>query len=156
MTIMIILLIMLTLCAARIETRWEFVPFDYVGSFELDDDYRDVNGVPYSSSLRWYSLSEKPYSERGPDIQMLNCFDFDYNSNTYIICLGYNLYRFEYKESLFSKQWKNYHLRQGYAHLGIECAANVVNVYRIKKMWVEPAWNSSDPNKDSVVIFPRR
>ena len=134
------------------EKKWKEVTFEFVGSFELDKDYRDQNGIPYKSSLRWYSLSAEPYSERGPEKQMTEIFSFDYEHYTYIVCMGYNLVQLKWQGILWGPKWSDYSLRRGFAYLGLDCSPRAANIYRIEKMWIEPDWKATSPNSNSTIV----
>ena len=118
----IILTILIIICISvfvmvHINQRWVEIPFDYFGCLSKDTDYRSPDGKPIETTLCWYSLSEKPYSERGPDKEMYKQFEFDFDNYTYIVCQGYKLKSFKYRQPLFGEKRKGYAFREGFAEL---------------------------------------
>ena len=128
------------------------IPFDYFGCLSKDTDYRSPDGKPIETTLCWYSLSEKPYSERGPDKEMYKQFEFDFDNYTYIVCQGYKLKSFKYRQPLFGEKRKGYAFREGFAELTLDGLPNTAYIYRIPKMWVEPKWNSNTIESDSMIV----
>lgn len=153
----IILTILIIICISvfvmvHINQRWVEIPFDYFGCLSKDTDYRSPDGKPIETTLCWYSLSEKPYSERGPDKEMYKQFEFDFDNYTYIVCQGYKLKSFKYRQPLFGEKRKGYAFCEGFAELTLDGLPNTAYIYRIPKMWVEPKWNSNTIESDSMIV----
>ena len=92
----IILTILIIICISvfvmvHINERWVEIPFDYFGCLSKDTDYRSPDGKPIETTLCWYSLSEKPYSERGPDKEMSKQFEFDFDINILFVLSDFGL-----------------------------------------------------------------